>query len=336
MLNAAVVGLGFMGQNHARTYAQRKDINLIAICDTDEKKGKVLAKKLGINYYSNHLDLIKNEKLDAVSIAVPTYLHTKISLDFINHGINLLVEKPLAPTSTQAKIILKKAKENNVVLLVGHIERFNPAIIEIKKLMDKGEFGEILSFVIKRVGLYPPRIKDVNVVTDLAVHDLDIITYLTGKLPNYIVSGGGSSLNKNQEDHAEIFLLYEKFGCFIQVNWVTPLKIRTFSITGSKKYAELNLITQKIEIYKNENLIKNLEGFQDFVSKYGEPQKYKLKIKTREPLSLEIDNFIQSIEGKQKPLVTGEDGLKAIQLSEFVLKSIRKGTGVKVYGNQTL
>lgn len=330
MLKVAVVGIGFMGQNHARVYLERNDVELVAVCDTDEKKAKNFASQHKVKFYTNHNDLIKKEKLDAVSIVVPTKYHGRVALDFINSGINILVEKPLASSSREANIIVEKADQKKIVLLVGHIERYNPAVQKIKKMISKNDFGDILSLVVKRVGLYPPRVSDVNVVTDLAVHDLDIAAYLTGKLPNYVMARGGFTLEKGREDHAEIFLDYGKFGCFIQANWLTPLKIRTLSITGTKRYAELNYVTQKVDVYRNEYLVKKLSGYKDFVVKYGNPEKDELKITFEEPLKKEIANFIGCILGKERPIVTGQDGLAAVRLSELITRSIRTGLRVKV------
>ncbi len=330
MLKLAVIGVGSMGRNHARVYQTLKNVDLVAVCDTDRKVGLEISKAYQTRFYSNYEDLILNERPNAVSIAVPTKFHKDVALAFINNGISVLVEKPLAPTVEEANLIVKTAKQKKVTLSVGHIERFNPAVSHLKRLVDKGQFGKILSIVIKRVGLYPPRIKDANVVTDLAVHDLDIVTQLLQRLPYSVFARGSGELTNSREDHAEIFLDYGDFGCFIQVNWVTPIKIRTLSLTGTKGHIELNYITQEANIYKSRYTIRQTKDFKEFVVEFGEPKILKLNIPKQEPLKVELENFVTCLKNKSTPRVTGEDGLKAVALAEAVNKSIRYKKEVKL------
>lgn len=330
MLRIAVVGVGSMGKNHVRIYKRFKDVKLAAVCDKDSKTAGEVARKFGTKFYSNHKDLINNEKLDAVSITTPTNAHREIALDFISKKIPVLVEKPLASTSKDAQEIADRASENKVLLQVGYVERFNPAVIELNKLIKAGKFGKILSIVIKRVGLFPQRVEDVNVVTDLAVHDFDIVTSILGHLPHSVFARGGEGLIKGREDHAEIFLDYGDFGCFIQVNWITPVKIRTLAITGTKSYAEINYITQKMTLYKSNYKFKQPKGFKEFLAEFGEPETQQIDLSGKEPLELELVNFINSVRQLDKPKVTGDDGIKALILAEAVNKSIKLGMLVKI------
>lgn len=329
-MKVAVIGCGVMGRFHARNYKQFKDVDLVAVCDIQKNVAKDLAKLYNANYYISHRDLIKKEALDAVSIAVPTTLHKMVARDFINTGVPVLVEKPLAVNIKEAKEILKAAKKKKVILAVGHIERFNPVITKLQDLVKGGAFGEILSIVVRRVGLFPPRVMDVNVVTDLAVHDLDIIATILGRAPKKIFARGWGSLTKGREDHAEIFMDYQTFGCFIQVNWVTPVKIRNLSITGTKGYAELNYITQKLEIFKSKYKVTQPRGFKEFVAKFGEPRRLELDLKGKEPLRLELENFLTSVKTGRKPVVGGEDAIRAMLLSEAAIKSIRSGKLIEI------
>src|SRR5579871_4344261 len=171
MLNIAVIGIGNMGLVHCRIFSNLPNVKLVAICDSDLVKGRKIAKLYHTNFYANYEQLLKSEKLDGVSIAVPTSLHLNVALSCIKYGVDFLMEKPLAQSSREAKIIINRAKKEGVMLTVGHVERFNPAVLKLKQLIEQGSFGEIVSIAIKRVGLFPPRVKDVNVVTDLAVHD---------------------------------------------------------------------------------------------------------------------------------------------------------------------
>lgn len=324
VLKVAVIGVGAMGRNHVRSYSTLNGIKLVGVADVNERQGRKIAKSYHTKFYASYLDLISNEKPQAVSVVVPTSLHFKVAMDCINCGISVLVEKPLTSTVEEAEKLVREAKKRKVVLLVGHIERYNPVVTKLQKLMKEGEFGDILSIVVKRVGLYPPRVSDVNVVTDLAVHDLDIICSLLGKAPIQVYARGGKGMNNKRIDHAEIFLDFDKFSCFIQVNWITPVKIRTLSITGKKGYAEIDYVAQKLEIYKSNNYTTLPSGFQEFLSKFGSPRKEQIRLKGEEPLRLELEDFIQSVRLKRPTLVTPEEGIRAVMLSQAVLQSITK------------
>jgi UDP-N-acetylglucosamine 3-dehydrogenase len=329
-MNVAVIGAGMMGANHARIYSQMRNVNLTGICDVDSQKAQRIATLYRTCAFTDYHQLIKKNKLHAVSIAVPTAFHKEVAIAFIKQRIPLLLEKPIAATVREAKEIIAAAKMYQTLVLVGHVERYNPAVVALQRLLATGKYGDILSVVIKRIGLYPPRIKDSNVITDLAVHDLDIIHNLIGKLPASIVASGGKTLNRNVEDHAEIFLDFESFGCFLQVNWITPIKVRTLSVNCSKGYLELNYITQKLTAYENNYLPTQEGGFTEFVSRLGEPPRKEVKVKNGEPLVLEIANFLSSVRGSEKIRVTTDDALRALQLSELVLKSIQNHTLVPV------
>jgi UDP-N-acetylglucosamine 3-dehydrogenase len=330
MLKVAVIGVGAMGIHHVRNYASLPNARIVAVCDQNSSLGNSIAKEYNTKFYSDYNQLIENEDVDAVSIVVPTSLHTKVALTCIKKNISVLIEKPLASSVQEAKKIIAAAAKQNVVLAVGHIERFNPGVMKLHEIISKGIIGDILSIVVKRVGLFPPRIKDVDVVTDLAVHDLDIITNLVGNLPISVTARGGNSIANRKEDHAEIFLDYDKFGCFIQVNWITPIKIRNIAITGSKGYAELNYVTQKLELYKTVNKKNKTLKFKEFVVELGEPKKIDIYSNKVEPLKLELENFLSAVKNKRMPKVSGEDGLKAVTLSQKVLESIRSKKTVKI------
>lgn len=324
MLKIAIIGAGNMGSLHARIISELPNVSLVAICDSDITKVKTLSKTYQTKYYSDFKKLLASEALDGVIIATPTSLHKKVALNFIKRGINVLVEKPLAKSTKETNSIIKAAKKNNVLLTVGHIERFNPAVIKLKELIKRGDFGEVVSIVIRRVGIYPPRIKDVNIVTDLAVHDLDIVCDLLDKLPKSIYAMGGNGINTNQLDYADILLDFGRINCYLQVNWLTPIKIRNIAVTGTLGYGELNYITQELNLYKSKIKTPYFlpKKFEEFVTKLGELKKTTIKVKKQEPLKLELTDFINSIRKKQPPRVSAKQGHLAVKLSEIVLRSI--------------
>ena len=185
-IRVAVIGVGLMGQNHARVYTELPNCELVAVSDLDEEKAKAVASKFNCKYYTDHKELVEKEKVEAVSIAVPTKNHKEVAIDVIKKNLNLLLEKPISNNVKDAEDIIKKAKEKKVKFLVGHIERFNPAVTKLKKIIDEDKIGPICSIIAKRVGTFPPRIKDANIVIDVSVHDIDIIRYLMGRNPDKV------------------------------------------------------------------------------------------------------------------------------------------------------
>jgi UDP-N-acetylglucosamine 3-dehydrogenase len=243
-------------------------------------------------------------------------------MDTLSARVHTLVEKPIARSIDQASELIEASHEYDVRLAVGHVERFNPAVQELKRRMKAGELGIISSLVARRVGVMPPRIKDVNVILDLAVHDIDVAMYLLDQEPSAVAASGGSALlSNNRLDHSEIFLEFGSIGCFIQANWITPIKIRTLSVTGDAGHAELNYVTQRLEIFQS-NLERHFGDFGDFVVRFGTPQTIAADITPQEPLRLELKSFLDAVEGKGSVIVTGEEGMRALEVAERVKNAI--------------
>ncbi len=330
MVNVAVIGTGNMGRNHARVYFELEDAALVAISDINEEEGKVVAEEFGCNLYSDYKEMIEREDIDAISIAVPTRLHKKVALDCINKGVHILIEKPIADTIEGAEEIIEAAEKMGVVLTVGHIERFNPAVFRLKEIIKQGKLGEITSIIARRVGIFPSQIRDANVFLDLAVHDIDIFNYLLESTPDSVYSAAGKIIG-SREDHAIILLSYNRnngnssnkiITCFVQVNWITPVKIRNLAVTGTRGYAELDYISQDLILYES-IYEKDYDSFGDFVIKFGTPRKSIEKIKKAEPLKIELSHFIDCVKGKKTPLVTGSDALSALKISIDAMRSYK-------------
>ncbi len=313
MINVAVIGTGAMGRHHVRIYSELGNVNLVAISDLDEKNGKLLAEKHSCKFYKDFKEMLDKEKIDAVSVAVPTKFHTAVAIYCANKEKHILLEKPISDNIDDAEAIINACMRNNVTLLIGHIERFNPAIDALKKQIASGTLGDITSIISKRVGLFPSRIKDADVVVDLAVHDIDIFNYLLERTPEKISSNLGNALIDDRPDYANILLKYDGASAFIEVNWTTPVKIRTLSITGTKGYAELDYITQDLVMYET-NIEKEFDSFGDFVIKFGEAKHKMIDVKKSEPLKNELAHFIDCVEKGTKPKVTGESALEALKV----------------------
>ncbi len=303
LLRVGVIGVGNMGRNHVRIYSEMREVELVGIADTNKKNLKPIAEKYKTKVYTNYPDLLKN-KLDAVSIAVPTTLHKKIALDALKSGANILIEKPIADTLKNAKEIIKKAKKEKLRLMVGHIERFNPIIPAIKKSL-KNE--KVILIDITRVGPLPPRIKDVGVMVDLGVHDIDLIRYLTNSEFKGIFPLISSSIAKKEDTAIVSFEMKNGTLAHLTTDWLTPYKVREIEISTKRKFIKGDFINQKVTEY----------------SKYKEDGSYRVKnlaVPFSEPLKLELFSFIESIRRKRKVAVSGYDGLEALRIALECLK----------------
>lgn len=312
----AVIGAGIMGKNHARVFSELPNVVLTAICDTDLKNGEALANKYGCKFYSDYNELLLNENITAVSIAVPTYLHHKVSMDILNKGIHVLLEKPIATTSDEAVKIIKKAREKGVVLMVGHIERFNPIVRKLAEIVASGKFGKVISINVRRLGGLPPQTKNANVILDLAIHDIDIANYLLGELPVDIYANKSKAVLKDQEDNAFILLKYPTSSAYIEVNWLTPAKIRVLDITGTKAFARLDYIDQKMTLYENGHFANGLyKDFEEFRAKFYSPKITNIELVKEEPLKCEIKEFVSAVLEKREPSFKPEDALRALEVA---------------------
>jgi UDP-N-acetylglucosamine 3-dehydrogenase len=318
-IRIAVVGAGNMGRNHVRTYSKMDGVKLVAVVDVD-KRGAELAEQYGVPFISDYRQLFESDSVDAVSIVVPTQLHHRIGMEFIKRGIHTLLEKPIASEVAEAEELIAEAERQGIVFTVGHIERFNPMIQKLKKLVDDKEIGEITSIITRRVGGFPAIEPKTDVIVDLAVHDIDIISHLLGRQPTKIYGHGSKTLHTHKIDSAELLLDYGAASGFVQANWITPVKVRTIAVTGTTGYVEGNYITQELTYYKH-NMQKHKNGFSSFVHKFGEPEKYHVSEELQEPLALELHAFIDSIRGESHhKLVKPTEARDALAV---VLKAIR-------------
>jgi len=206
----AVVGVGNMGRHHARNYHELPDAELRAVVDGNTVRAGELAQRFGATAYPTVEALLEAEPdVEAVSVAVPTTAHTAVARTLLEADKHVLVEKPIAPTIEEADELVALARERDRVLAVGHVERFNPAVRELRRLIDDGRVGSILSLVARRVGVMPPQVKDANVIVDLAVHDIDIFGYLLGETePTDLFCNAGRAIAQDRFDFADIFLRY--------------------------------------------------------------------------------------------------------------------------------
>jgi UDP-N-acetylglucosamine 3-dehydrogenase len=318
-LKVVVIGAGNMGRNHLRTYSNIEGVELLALADINPEAEK-LAKEYGIKCYSDYKKMFDELKPDAVSVVVPTPLHHKIGIEAMERGINCLVEKPIASTPEEGDELIAVAKKHKVIFTVGHIEHYNPMIQKLKHLIDNKEIGDISSIVIKRVGGFPAVEPKTDVIIDLAVHDIGILSHLLNSEPKHVYAHGSKTLHSHKVDSAEILLDYGTASGFIQANWITPVKIRTIAVTGSDGYVEGNYITQELTYYKH-NMKKSHDDFKNFVAKFGEPEKRYIADTPQEPLANEINAFIKAIRtGDSSHLVDPVLARKALETALAALQ----------------
>jgi len=309
MIKVGVVGVGNMGRHHARVYYELSKeghgVKLVGVVDKDPARARAVAEAYGTKAYTDHRNLVK-EGIDAVSIAVPTKLHRNITLDFIRSNVHVLVEKPIATTYSEAVEMAEEAKKFGVILMVGHIERFNPAVQKLKELIDRGMLGRPLVLTARRVGPMPPQIKDVEVTLDLAIHDIDVIRYVTDREIRRVIVKGGSALHPMNYDDYAVVLMELGGGVIgvVEANWLTPYKLRKLYVTGDKAIAELDYMQQTLLIHDKEFAID-------------------VKIEKSEPLKNELKHFLECIIEGKKPLINGEEAANLMKIIEEALNQVK-------------
>lgn len=316
-LNVAVIGAGNMGKHHVRNYSEIGIANLVAVSDINEELGRAIADEYGCKYYKDYKEMLDKEHLDAVTIVVPSRFHHEVGLEVIKRGIHVLMEKPIAMTDSEALDLINAANEHKVKLMIGHVERFNPAIVKLKEVIDAGELGKVVSITAKRVFVMPGQIRDANVLVDLAVHDIDIISHLLGTYPDRVVANGGRAHLEKRDDHAEILLSYGDASGFVEVNWVTPVRIRRLEVTGTGGYAEVDYLTKSLTLYPSNVTKTSVADYEDLLVTFGKPEKLEVEIKDkdRQPLEAEITSFLTSVLEDTPVYTSGEDGRKALEIA---------------------
>ena len=272
-LNVAVIGVGALGSRHASIYSNLSDVNLLGVCDIDRARVGEMAKTLDTAPFITHQDLLDKDKVDAVSIVTPTSSHYQIAREFLSNGINVLIEKPITKTLPQAEELINLAREKGVTLQVGHVERFNSAVGRLKKMANRPRFVEV-----HRLGPYTPRVKDVGVVLDLMIHDVDILLSIVGSEIERVQAVGVNVISPLHEDIANARLTF-KNGCVanLTASRITEKAMRKIRIFQEDAYISLDYLNQSARIHRKAGLRISTAN---------------VDIKKEEPLRLEIKNFI--------------------------------------------
>jgi predicted dehydrogenase len=331
-MRIGVVGTGHLGRFHTKIYSQLDEAELVGVYDLNQDKAKRVAQEFGTNCFSELEQLLK--EIEAASLVVPTSSHFEVGKEILENGIHLLIEKPISQSVEQAEKLVALAKEKNLTLQVGHIERFNPAFLAIENLKLNPKFIES-----HRLAQFSPRGTDVAVVLDLMIHDIDLILSLV-KSEVEDIQAASTSVITESEDIANARLTFENGTVAnITASRISANHMRKIRLFQKNSYISLDLLHKEVEIYRLVNLkdysLKD-EKSSTIIGKIPTEQLGKTilyekpKIEDKDMLSLEISSFLEAIKNKQKPKVTGEDGKKALEVAlRIIEKSTQHRKGIK-------
>src|SRR6056297_441963 len=309
-VKVGVIGVGSMGKNHVRSYASLKHVcDLVGVYDIDQKRAHEMAKSYGVKSFSAVEDLL--QEVEAVNIATPTTTHYDIALQAIDAGKHILIEKPITNKIDEANEILKRAKDKKLIVQVGHIERFNPAIKALPEML-KGE--KIVAIDVQRMGPYDPRIDDTDVIQDLMIHDIDVVSSL---IDSKIVNVNAFARRVASQEHMDFavanYQTKDDVIVTLTSSRATNKKVRKMSITTKKSFIELDYLGRKITRTRRGNGDQNQNKQREYEESYENEE---------EPLKMQLTHFVNSIENKTQPIITGHDGLEALKLIKLIQSKV--------------
>ncbi len=321
-----------MGANHARVLAETEGVELVAVCDTDARRLAAVARGRTCVPYTDFARLLDEKPPDAISIAVPTRLHLPLALAALERGIATLVEKPLAATLEEGRRLKAPADKGGGLLMVGHVERFNPAIVELRRRVAAGEPGRIFQVHARRVGPFPRRVRDVGVVHDLAPHDIDVMRFVLGAEVVRVQAETQARINTDQEDMLSGLLRFDSGAVgVLDVNWLTPTKIRELSVLGERGMFVVDYLTSELRFYENAWREQEAPDWQALAVLTGvsEGGMERPRVDKREPLRVEIEAFVEAVRSHGPSPVPADDGLAAMAVADALVESARTGRAVE-------
>ena len=298
VVRLGVIGVGIMGSNHARVLADLSGVKVVGIADPGASHRDLLGQIVGCEVCDS-AEALLDLGIDAAVIAAPTHLHHDIALTCIKRGVHVLVEKPIASNVEEGRAIVAAAERAGVTLMVGHVERFNPAVQAIKEAI-KGE--DILSIAITRVGPFPPRMSNVGVVIDLAVHDIDLIRWFTDSEITEVQPQIKSAVAEREDIALLQFRTASGVLAHINTNWLTPFKARNVTVATRGKYVMGDLLTRQVT---------ECFGFKPD----GAYSMRHLPVGHDEPLRAELIAFLDAVRGGNSPAVSGDEGVASLEIA---------------------
>lgn len=315
-VRVAVVGAGAMGMNHLRVLRDfsEEQAQLVGIAEAHEPTLRRAMSRFHVTGFQQYQRLVEATHPDLVAVVVPTYLHFEVASYLLEQSINVLIEKPITSTIEEAQSLIELAHKRGAKIAVGHIERFNPAVIEVKRRIVAGELGQVFHMHARRLGPFPPRIRDVGVTLDLATHDIDVMRYLADAEIERVYAETQRRIHATCEDLVLGVLRFtnEAIG-MLDVNWLTPTKVRELSITGDRGMYLINYLTQDLYFYENDYTTTNWDAMRALTG-VSEGTMTRLKVQKTEPLRLEYEDVFAAIANDSLPSVTGEDGMAVLKV----------------------
>lgn len=308
-----IIGVGHMGQYHVNVAKQVHDAQLIGVYDNSMERCEQIAQKYATDAYAQPNQLL--QQVDAVIIAAPTYLHHEIAREALQTGKHVLVEKPIAETVEQAIELVDLAKKQQRIFQVGHVERFNGAVLELNKIVESPALIES-----RRLAPYNDRIRDVGVILDMMIHDIDIVLNLVDE-EVVELQALGSKVYSNHEDVATVIMKFRN-GCIakISASRCTQSKIRTLNISDKNAYIELDFADQEIQLHRQAS--SNTQLGSDSIRYKQESIVEKIFVHKDNPLKQEHEHFVACILGKQEPIVDGSKDIKTLEIAHRILEQI--------------
>ncbi len=326
-VRVGLVGLGAMGRNHLRLLAARPDVDLVLVADPiPDALAAALATAPGAQGVTDAHEALDADAtshalaLDALVIASPTTTHLPLALAAIERGIAVLVEKPLAATPVEADAIVAAAAVRGVPVAVGHVERFNPAVLELGRLLREGWLSTVYAITSRRAGPFPARIRDVGVTIDLATHDVDILSFVAGERPSRLSAEIAQRVHQDHEDLLFGLLSFPSGTvAMLDVDWLTPAKRRTLTVVGEEGMFELDYLTQRLTFTRSTDTTN-----PRLISGYAptfEGESIDLPVASGEPLAAELDAFVDVVRNGGQPVVDAEDGRWAVVVADALLRA---------------
>jgi predicted dehydrogenase len=316
-LRLGLVGLGSMGRNHLRVISNHPETTLVAVADPDPVALEAAAGAPGTRRFADPVEMIRQADLDGVVIAAPTTAHMPLALAAIDRGVGVLVEKPLAATVDDGLAIVAAARKRNVRVQIGHVERYNPAVLEMGRLLRAGWLSTIYAITSRRAGPFPARIRDVGVTVDLGTHDVDILCWIAGERPVRVYAETAQRLHATHED-LTFGLMHFPSGTtgFLDVDWLTPAKRRSLVAVGEEGMFELDYLTQRLTFTRSN--IERPQMIAGYATTFA-GDVAEIPIDNIEPLRAQLDEFVRVLRTGERPYVDAEDGLWAVAIANALL-----------------
>jgi UDP-N-acetylglucosamine 3-dehydrogenase len=319
-----------MGRNHVRVLTELGDVDLVGVADSSEASLDAALRGRTTPRYTDVVRMIEERRPEFVVVATPTVLHAEMAEVALSRGIHCLVEKPIAATRDEAERMSKLAEANGVHLGIGHVERYNPAILQLRDRLTRGEGGEVHLLTARRTGPFPARVRDVGVITDLATHDVDIMMMLTLSSVERVYAETAKRIHRTHEDLFCGTLRFEdgQIG-MLDINWLTPFKTRELSVVCERGAFVANYLTQELTFYENADATSGWDSLAQLTG-VAEGNMTRYQVARVEPLRAEIQAFTEAIRGEGYRYVTAENGLATLDVTTALLLAAETKQTIKL------